>query len=141
MHVVACTLVLSAAVLLVAVGDLPWWGPIAALISNLGLVVLPIRYTLTTIGIKCGWTPFRRWTEFAGVARAPGGARLQGAAGSRDMRVWLSQSRGDDEFVHLLRRVISGAYKGRNVLVEFPPKNNDRPGASAASTDVTRTVV
>lgn len=141
MQLLPCTIVLAASVLLVAFGELPWWGPLVALVSNFGLVLLPVRYTLTTTGISCGWTPLRRWTEFAGVARAPGGARLQGAAGSRDMRIWLSGSRGDDEFVHLLRRMISSAYKGRNVLMDFPPKNSEGPGASAASTDITRTAV
>jgi len=142
MQLVPCTLVLSVAVLLVAFAALPWWGPLVAIISNLGLVMLPVRYSLTTTGVQSGWTPRRRWTEFAGVARAPGGARLQGAAGSRDMRVWLSGSRGDDEFVHLLRRMISSGYKGRNVLLEFPPESSEGgPGASAASTDITRTAM
>ncbi len=141
MHLVACTVVLAAAVLLLAFGDLPWWGPVVAIVSNLGLVALPIRYTLSTTGIRCGWTPFRRWTEFAGVARAPGGARLQGAAGSRGMRIWLSDSRGDDEFVHLLRRMIRSAYQGRNILVDFPPKSGESPGKAAASTDITRTAM
>lgn len=141
MHLVACTIVLTSAVVLVALGDLPWWGPVLALVSNVGLVALPIRYTLTTTGVRLGWTPFRRWTEFAGVARAPGGARLQGSAGSRDMRIWLSRSRGDDEFLHLLRRMISGAYKGRNILQKFPPKSGQSPGTMAASTDITHTAM
>jgi hypothetical protein len=141
MHFVACTVVLAAAVLLVAFGDLPWWGPFVALSSNVGLVALPIRYRLTTDGIRVGWTPFRRWTEFAGVARAPGGARLQGVAGSRDKRVWLSASRGDDEFLQFLRRMIRNAYQGRNVLVDFPPKSGESPGKAAASTDITSTAM
>lgn len=141
MHLVPCTVILATSVLLVAFGDLPWWGPFVALASNVGLVALPIRYTLTTNGIRVGWTPFRRWTEFAGVARAPGGARLQGVAGSRDKRVWLSGSRGDDEFLHFLRRTIKNAYQGRNVLVEFPPKSSEPPGKAAASTDITSTAM
>lgn len=141
MHVVACTMVLAASVLLAAFSGLPWWGPIVALVSNVGLVALPLRYTLTTVGIRCGWMPFRRWTEFAGVARAPGGARLQGVAGSRDMRIWLSGSRGDDEFLSFLRRMIKSAYQGRNVLLEIPPKGGEAPGKAAASTDITSTAI
>lgn len=142
MHFVACTVVLATAVALVIIGDLPWWGPFAALASNLALVLLPIRYTLTSLGVRCGWTPFRRWTEFAGVSRAPGGARLQGVTGSRDMRIWLSGSRGDDEFLLLLRRLITRAYKGQNVLLDFPPRqSSDSPGSSAATTDITRTAM
>jgi hypothetical protein len=141
MHLVPCTVVLSVSLLLLTFSDLPWWGPLAAIGSNLGLVALPTRYTLTTSGIRVGWTPFRRWTEFAGVARAPGGARLQGVAGSRDKRVWLSGSRGDDEFLQMLRRMIRTAYQGRNILVDFPPKSGESPGKAAASTDITSTAM
>ncbi len=141
MHLVPCTVVLSVSLLLLTFSDLPWWGPFAAIGSNLGLVALPTRYTLTTSGIRTGWTPFRRWTEFAGVARAPGGARLQGVAGSRDKRVWLSGSRGDDEFLQMLRRMIRTAYQGRNILVDFPPKSGESPGEAAASTDITSTAM
>jgi hypothetical protein len=141
MHAVPGGVVLLGAVVMVAFWDLPWWGPAIALVSAAALVVCPIGYTLTTLGIRMGWTRFRRWTEFAGVSRAPGGARLQGAAGARDRRIWLSGSRGDDEFVALLRRLIRDAYKGRNVLHEFPPRTTaDTPGSTAATSTVTRRV-
>ena len=76
------------------------------------LIALPVRYILTTDGIAVGRTPFRRWTEFGGVARRRGGVQLQGVAGARGTRVWLSGSRGDDEFVLLLRQLVRGSYKG-----------------------------
>ena len=140
MHALTGALVVIAAVAMVVYWELPWWGPLAAVISTAALVAVPIRYTLSTLGIRCGWTPFRRWTEFAGVSRAPGGARLQGVPGSRDMRIWLSGSLGDDEFVLLLRRMIRGGYKGQNVLLEFPPQaSSDTPGTSAALSDITHT--
>jgi hypothetical protein len=77
------------------------------------LLALPLRYTVTTRGIRAGWTPFRRWTEFGGVARRPGGVRLQGVAGARPLTVWLSGDRDDDEFVLLLRQLVRGSYQGR----------------------------
>lgn len=141
MHLVTCTMVVAASLALVEFMDLPWWGPLVAMGSNVGLIGLPIRYRLTTNGIRVGWTPFRRWTEFAGVARAPGGARLQAVAGSRDKRIWLSGSRGEDEFLQLLRQMIKSAYQGRNVLIDFPPKSEQSPGKSAASTDITSTAM
>ena len=68
--------------------------------------------------------------------------QLQGVAGVRGMRVWLSGSRGDDEFVALLRRLIKRAYKGQNLLLDSPPgPNSDAPGRQAAATEVSRTVV
>lgn len=122
MHLVACTVVLAASVTLVIAFDTPWWLPLLALISNAGLVTLPLRYTLTTVGLRSGFVRFRRWTEFAGVSRAPGGARLLGTAGRPDMRIWLSRQRGDDEFVHLIRRSIRTAYQGRPLSPETDPE-------------------
>jgi hypothetical protein len=142
MHALVGTIVLLGSVAMQIWWGLPWWGSAIALISTAALVALPARYVLTTIGIRVGWTPFRRWTEFAGVSRAPGGARLQGAAGARDKRIWLSRSREDDEFLALLRRMIRNAYKGRNVLREFPPESPaEPPGSQAAATKVSRTVI
>jgi hypothetical protein len=142
MHLVPVAFVLSSAITLAMYADLPWWGILVAIGSVVALVACPIDYTLTTLGIRMGWTRYRRWTEFAGVSRAPGGARLQGVAGARDRRIWLSRSRGDDEFVALLRRLIQDAYKGQNVLHEFPPRASaERPGSSAASSAVSRRAV
>ncbi|HEV2127858.1 MAG TPA: hypothetical protein VGR22_04485, partial [Thermomicrobiales bacterium] len=65
--------------------------------------------------------------------------RLQGAAGARDLQVWLSGSRGDDEFILLLRRMITGAYKGRNRVLEMPARAQGKPpGLKAASIDTSR---
>jgi hypothetical protein len=132
--------VLLASVALLLFRDLPWWGVVAAFGSTAALVATPIRYTLTTLGIRSGWTRFRRWTEFAGVSRARGGARLQCAAGMRDKRIWLSGSRGDDEFVAMLRRMIKGAYKGQNLLLDYPPRaTGEAPGNQAAASKISRT--
>jgi hypothetical protein len=76
------------------------------------LLALPMRYTLTTRGIRAGWKPFRRWTEFGGVARRRGGVMLQGVAGARPQTVWLSGDRDDDDFVLLLRQLVRGSYQG-----------------------------
>jgi hypothetical protein len=142
MHAAVSVTIVLAAVLMTILWDLPWWGLLLGVGAVAGMIALPIRYTLTTVGIRCGWTPFRRWTEFAGVSRAPGGARLQGVAGVKDMRIWLSGSLGDDEFVALLRRMIKGAYKGKNLLVEYPPRPAvESPGNRAAASKVARTAI
>lgn len=94
---------------------LGWVNPIVALLAMImaaGVIVLPVRYTVTTTGIRSGGTPFRRWTEFGGVARRPGGVRLQGVAGARPQTIWLSGGRDDDDFVLLLRQLVRGSYKG-----------------------------
>ncbi|HEU0163798.1 MAG TPA: hypothetical protein VFQ54_02070 [Thermomicrobiales bacterium] len=102
-----------ALVLIVAFGMAPLI-VLVPIVSYLILAAIPVTYTLTTAGIRVGWTRFRRWTEFAGVSRARGGASLQGVHGSRSLRIWLSGSRGDDEFLHLLRHAIKQGYKGQN---------------------------
>jgi hypothetical protein len=142
MHLLPAVLVMLGAVMLEVFGGLPWWGPVLALADVVALVACRIDYTLTTLGIRMGWTRFRRWTEFAGVSRAPGGARLQGVAGTRARRIWLSGSRGDDEFLALLRRMIRNAYKGQNVLQEFPPRQStETPGSTAASSAISRRAI
>jgi hypothetical protein len=113
MHAPAVALILILSVVLLALGKI---GPLTVLLVTAllaVLLVLPVRYTMTSRGIRAAWTPFRRWTEFGGVARRPGGVRLQGVAGARPLTVWLSGGRDDDEFVLLLRQLVRGSYKGR----------------------------
>jgi hypothetical protein len=108
-----------------------WIDPryLALLTMMLGaLVSLPVTYTLTAHGIRAGWTPFRRWTEFGGVARRPGGVRLQGVAGARPLDLWLSGDTNDDDFVLLLRQLVRGSYKGH-----LGPETGGRAGEPVRS--------
>ena len=112
---------------------LGWIDPltVAAVIALLALLLaLPVRYTLTSQGIRAGWTPFRRWTEFGGVARRRGGVRLQGVAGARPLTVWLSGGRDDDDFVLLLRQLVRGSYKGHLGPEAGNPVMGGSPGAA-----------
>jgi hypothetical protein len=113
MHGPSVVLVFVASVVLLALGQID---PLILLLvmALLALMLaLPVRYTMTSRGIRAAWTPFRRWTEFGGVSRRRGGVRLQGVAGARPLTVWLSGGRDDDEFVLLLRQLVRGSYKGR----------------------------
>ena len=113
MHGPTVGLVFVASVVLLALGKI---GPLTFLLVTALLALLlalPVRYTMTSRGIRAAWTPFRRWTEFGGVARRRGGVRLQGVAGARPLTIWLSGGREDDEFVLLLRQLVRGSYKGR----------------------------
>jgi len=112
MHGPSVGLVFFASVVLLALGKI---GPLTLVLVTALLALLlalPVRYTMTSRGIRVAWTPFRRWTEFGGVARRRGGVRLQGVAGARPLTVWLSGGRDDDEFVLLLRQLVRGSYKG-----------------------------
>lgn len=119
MHVVPITLALVVGSILVFLDAMPWQGMIAPVVSSALLLLIPVQYTLTDVGIRLGWTEFRRWTEFAAVRRAPGGARLLGVQRSRGLHIWLSGSRGDDEFLQFLRETVRNAYKGTRILT-FP---------------------
>ncbi len=120
MHAVPALVALGLTAWLTIRGDLPWWAILAPVVSNALLVAIPVRYTLTTVGIRLGWTSFHRWTEFAGVRRAPGGARLVGVQRKLGLQIWLSGSRGDDEFLQYLRQTVRNAYQGRSGVIPFP---------------------
>lgn len=115
MHIAPIVLSLVVGCVLAALDLMPWLVLGAPLISGTLLVLIPVRYTLTDTGIRLGWTGFRRWTEFAAVRRAPGGARLVGTQRSRGFHIWLSASRGDDEFLQFLRGTVQNAYKGTRI--------------------------
>jgi len=89
----------------------PWGFGLAFIVVGI-LIALPIVVVLTDEGIALGRTPLRRWTEFGGVVRRRGGARLQGITNSPSLTIWLSDSRDDDEFVYILRQLVRGSYKG-----------------------------
>jgi len=120
MHAVPALVALVLAAWFAIRGDLPVWTFLIPVISNVLLVAIPVRYTLTNAGIRLGWTSFHRWTEFAGVRRAPGGARLVGVQRKMGLQIWLSGSRGDDEFLQFLRQTVRNAYQGRSSVVAFP---------------------
>lgn len=120
MHAVPVALSIALAVFLAATDTIAWSWVLAPVVSGVLLVAVPIRYTLSEKGIRRSFGVFRRWTEFAGVERSPGGARLKPLPKTRPARIWLSRSRGDDEFLQLLRTLIRNAYKGSTDIPAFP---------------------
>jgi hypothetical protein len=120
MHVLPATFALGIGLYLVFGQDLPVWTLAIPVVSDVLLIAIPVKYTITDQGIRLGLGAFRRWTEFAGVRRAPGGARLQGMQRQPGLHIWLSGSRGDDEFLQFLRQTIKDAYKGKSSVIPFP---------------------
>jgi hypothetical protein len=105
----------------------PWWFVLVGA-SAIGLLRMPQAYTVTTRGIRAGHGNFHRWTEFAGVHRSPAGATLQTIRRGPGMPIWLSGSREDDEFVHLLRTLIRDSYQGKTTIL--PTDTAEVPGLS-----------
>lgn len=133
MHAFPSIVVLALTAAIEIGGGAPLWFVVFPLASITAMMLIPVRYTLTPVGIRLGWTSFRRWTEFSGVRRAPGGARLIGLQRLGGMTIWLSGSRGDDEFLHFLRQTIKSAYKGTPTVGaipgERPTPTTDAPGS------------
>lgn len=129
MHGQFAALVLAGSAIVAASGRASWWILFAEAAIFAFLIALPMHYTLTSQGIRAGRTPFRRWTEFGGVARRLGGVRLQGVAGARPLTVWLSGGRDDDDFVLLLRQLVRGSYKG-----ELGPEASAPPAGATPGT-------
>lgn len=137
MHSVFVAIPIIAGVTLAILNVLPWIWVVIPVVSAAVLVALPMRYTLTSNGISRTFGRFRRWTEFGRVNRAPGGARLLPVSGTRGMRIWLSDSRGDDEFLLAIRSLIRNAYKGTPGVVIFPQNTaaSRIEGTDLSSTD------
>lgn len=122
----------------VATGRVHPWSVLVAIALLVVLLDLPVDCALTDLGIAVGRTRFRRWTEFGGVSRRPGGARLQGVAGTRRLTIWLADSRDDDDFVLLLRRCVRDAYKGDLRDAGQPEAAGGPNGASPPSSSAIR---
>lgn len=120
MHAMPILISLITAALLAAFHIISWMWMLAPIASGMLLLGVPLRYTLSEAGIRPSFGTFRRWTEFAGVERAPGGAHLKPLPNTRRARIWLSGSRDDDDFLQLMRILIRNAYKGKAVMVAFP---------------------
>lgn len=95
-------------------GHTHWWLVFLLLGITLVLIAVPTNYRLTTIGIRTGKGPFRRWTEFATVRRSPIGATLVGSQRASSYPIYLSGNREDDEFVLILRNLVRDSYQGRS---------------------------
>lgn len=128
MHAIPASVALALGVYLVMQSAMPVWALGFPVVSDVLLLAVPVNYTLTDQGLRLGYGPFRRWTEFTGVRRAPGGARLLGMQRHPGMHIWLSGSRGDDEFLQYLRQTIKQAYKGTRTVIPFPTNRAAPPG-------------
>lgn len=132
MHAVPVLASLIVAIVMALLNVMGWIWTLIPLVSGAVLIALPLQYTLTDRGMHRTFGVFRRWTEFAGVERSPGGARLKPLRKSAPARIWLSGSRGDDEFLQLIRTLIKNAYKGIPEIPMSPArvKTEDGPGSS-----------
>ncbi len=83
----------------------------AAAIAALVLAT-PAHYVMTDRGIRAGWTPFRRWTEFAGLSVRKGNIRLQPISGFARLEMTLPGRFEDADIVSEMRTLIRLGYQG-----------------------------
>lgn len=76
------------------------------------LLAAPARYVMTDRGIRAGWTPFRRWTEFAGLSVRRGTIRLQPLSGLAKLEIVLPGRFEDADIVGEMRALIRASYQG-----------------------------
>lgn len=77
---------------------------------------IPTRSVITDEGVRVGWTPFRRWTEFAGVNVRRGNILLQPISGLARLEIALPGRFDDAEVVSELRLLIRTSYQGARHL-------------------------
>lgn len=117
---------------IVTVGDLvfglvPVWSLVTGLVGAVGLLAVPVRCVLSTAGVRMGWRPVRRWTEFGGLRVRRGTIRLQPIAGSSGFEIPLPGRFEDGDLVAEVRGMITRAYKGA-ASPEHVPAQETRPG-------------
>jgi hypothetical protein len=101
-----------------AVGLVPAWAMSAAALVAGIVLVTPVRCVLSTAGVRIGWRPVRRWTEFAGLRVRRGAIQLRPIAGSAGLELPLPGRFEDGDLVAEVRRLITRAYKGSSVSAE-----------------------
>lgn len=85
---------------------------IGAILAAAVFLALPARCVITDQGIKAGWTPFRRWSEFAGLSVRQGNIRLQPLSGLAKLEVTLPGRFEDADIVGEMRTLIRLGYQG-----------------------------
>ncbi len=98
---------LAALLLLGSVGG--WIAPLlelAMIATTMGLLLLPVHYTLTDHAIALGRTPFRKWTEFTRAETRRGLVTLRGRDGADGLPIWLPVTSDRDPHLELMNRLI-----------------------------------
>jgi hypothetical protein len=121
---------------LMLLGGIGGWVPalaqVAIVLAVVGILLLPLDYTITDREIALGRTPARAWTDFTAVDSRPGRVQLQPVAGAARYDVWLPDNAGSTAIEADLRRLVRGGAQGRTTLAN-PPAANATRGRTARS--------
>ena len=101
-------------------GIVPTWGLAVALVAAVVILVIPVRCEITTDGVRVGWLPVRRWTEFGGLRVRQGTIHLLPISGSSGFAFPLTGRFEDGDLVAEVRGLITRAYKGSSLRVVEP---------------------
>ena len=81
-----------------------------AIVAAYGLLMVPVRYQVTTEGIAINRVVFRRWNEFAGIEISSQKITIVGKPGNGRFPIWLSASH-QREILPFLYRYVQGAIR------------------------------
>lgn len=102
---------------------------LVALGIMVGLLTIPTRSVITDKGVRVGWLPFRRWTEFAGVNVRRGNILLQPISGLARLEIALPGRFDDAEVVSELRLLIRASYQGSRQAEGDPVEPGEEHGS------------
>ena len=74
-------------------GNIPLFVEVIVIAGVLAILMIPVRYVLTTEGLALNRTVFRHWTEFRGVEADAAGVKLVPVDGVRQFRLVLSSEK------------------------------------------------
>jgi len=99
---------------------------ILAIVAAYGILMVPVRYRLTTEGIALNRVVFRRWSEFGEMEVSPQRIVLRGRPGNGRLTLWLRDAHQRD-VLPLLRRYVQSQSSSR-------PSTKEKEGDMKAGT-------
>lgn len=115
-------------------GGLGHWVPLPfellAIVASYGVLMVPVRYQITSHGIGLNRVIFRRWDEFAEIEASSQRIVLRGRPGNGRLTIWLRDVHQAD-VLSLLRRYVHGANRASaRIHPEPAERTNDKKGGS-----------
>jgi hypothetical protein len=96
-----------------------------AMVAAYGILMVPVRYRLTNVGIAINGVVFRRWSEFGDIKPSTQKLVLIGRPGNGRFAIWVRGTH-QNEVLPLLRRNVQGS--SRQGETPATPKGGPQEG-------------
>ncbi len=90
-------------------GLLPYQFQLLAVLACYGVLMIPVRYRLTSAGVGVNAVVFRRWSEFGGITTSPRAITLRGRPGNGRFALRLLVSHQPEALAVIRRHVRAAA--------------------------------